>query len=58
MSVQLLAQRGQEHLGRDLAGLGVGLRLGEDATQRLLTEVGKDLTNVPLENIERAIAGP
>ena len=32
--------------------------LHKEATQRLLTEVGKDLTNVPLENIERAIAGP
>lgn len=32
--------------------------LHKEATQRLLAEVGKDLTNVPLENIERAIAGP
>ncbi|KRA50838.1 host attachment family protein [Pseudoxanthomonas sp. Root630] len=32
--------------------------LHKEATQRLLAEVGKDLTNVPLENIERAIAAP
>jgi protein required for attachment to host cells len=32
--------------------------LHKEAMQRLLAEVGKDLTNVPLENIERAITGP
>ena len=30
--------------------------LHKEATQRLLAEVGKDLTNVPLEGIERTLA--